>query len=192
MIRLSQLSMIVLLIWSSIFPAQAQAPQGINYQAVARDADGNPLSNQNISLRITLTNGYAGPLVYQETQSVTTNEFGLFTLVLGTGNTAGQIFSMINWPFISPWLQIEIDPTGGSNYTNMGTSQLLSVPYAFYALYGNPGPAGPEGPQGPAGSANINGTNNYLVKFSSINSGSNSQIFDDGTKIGINTTYPAG
>ena len=173
----------------------AQAPQGINYQAVARDADGNPLINQNIGVRISLNNGNGGPLVYQETHTASTNQFGLFTLVLGTGNPSGQIFSMINWPMISPWLQIEIDPSGGTNYLNMGSSQLLSVPYAFYALSGNPGPAGPVGPQGPAGptgAANISGTNNYLVKFSSSNTGGNSQIYDDGSKIGINTTYPVG
>jgi len=53
------------------------------------------------------------------------------------------------------------------------------------------GPAGPAGPQGPAGSANINGTTNFIVKFTGANTGGNSQIFDNGTNIGIGTAVPA-
>ena len=58
----------------------SQAPQGLNYQAVARKSDGSILQTQNIRIRYTITNQNGGTVLYQETQSTTTNEFGLFTL----------------------------------------------------------------------------------------------------------------
>ena len=52
------------------------------------------------------------------------------------------------------------------------------------------GPSGPAGPPGPPGAANIKGSDNFVVKFKKETEGGNSQIYDDGNKIGIGTTEP--
>ena len=131
--------------------AKAQVPQGINYQAVVRDASGNQLSNQAISLRITILENNT-TTVYQETHAVTTNGFGLVNLVIGQGSAIQGAFSSIDWSAGSYFAQLETDVSGGSNYLVMGSQQLMSVPYALYAeTSGQPGIQGPTGPQGPAG-----------------------------------------
>lgn len=152
----------------------AQAPQGMNYQAVARDASGNIYASHAISVRISITNGSGGSTLYQETHATTTNQFGLFTLNVGSGTPVSGTFSGINWSGTSPWMKIEYDPNGGSSYTNMGTSELLSVPYSLYA----------------ASAGNISGTTNQVIKFTGPNSGGNSLLYDDGTNVSIGTTSP--
>ncbi len=114
--------------------ANAQAPQGMNYQAVARNTTGTVLQNQAVGLRFTIRDGsMSGNIVYRETQTDTTNQFGLFTVVIGNGSVVNGNFSSIAWGNGTKFLQVEIDAAGGTNYTDMGTSQLMSVPYALYA-----------------------------------------------------------
>ena len=128
---------------------QAQVPQAINYQAIARDAGGNLLPNHTIGLQFSILDNTTP--VYVERFTVITNQFGLFTVALGTGNVQSGTFTGINWATGNKSLKTEMDTNGGNNYTNMGQSQLLSVPYALFAASGNPGPIGPTGPTGPAG-----------------------------------------
>lgn len=112
----------------------AQAPNAIPYQAVARNSAGNLIPNQVISLRFTLHDSSAsGIIIYQETKNVTTNSLGLFNVNIGQGNTLLGTFQSINWKLNAKFLQVELDTAGGTNYTTMGTTQLLSVPYALYA-----------------------------------------------------------
>ncbi len=129
----------------------SQAPPGLNYQAVARDNAGDILQNRNIKVRFTITNNNGGPVLYQETHSATTNQFGLFTLNVGNGTPTVASFVMIPWSTANAWLQVDMDPAGGNAFVSMGSSQLLSVPYALYAADGNPGPAGAQGPAGDDG-----------------------------------------
>ncbi len=129
----------------------SQAPQGLNYQAVARSGTGEILESRNINLRFSITDAQEGPVLYQETQSATTNQFGLFTLNVGKGTPMSGEFSSIPWASVNAWLQVEMDPSGGTAFVNMGTSQLLSVPYSLFAESGNEGPAGPQGIQGETG-----------------------------------------
>ncbi len=112
----------------------AQAPQGLNYQAVAYNAGGTPVLNQAISMRLSILDGSAtGNTVYQENQNPTTDNTGLFSIVIGNGVVVSGTFASINWGNGSKWLKTEIDITGGTNYLVMGTSQFMSVPYALYA-----------------------------------------------------------
>ncbi len=112
----------------------AQAPQGLNYQAVAYNAGGTPVINQGISVRLSILDGSAtGTTVYQETQNPTTDNTGLFSIVIGNGVVVSGTFASINWGNGSKWLKTEIDITGSINYLVMGTSQFMSVPYALYA-----------------------------------------------------------
>ncbi|MEM7037669.1 MAG: hypothetical protein AAF570_11870, partial [Bacteroidota bacterium] len=109
-------------------------PQALNYQAIARDAAGTALTNQAIGIKINILEGSAfGPVEYSETHTVTTNQFGLFTLAVGRGTPVTGTFPGVGWTDADQWLQVEMDPTGGTNYFLMGTSELLSVPYALYA-----------------------------------------------------------
>lgn len=148
---------LVAILLFSLHTIHAQAPIGFNYQAVARNNTGALLPNQNVSLRMSITDGQDGIVVYQETHSTTTNQFGLIILSVGRGAVVTGELSTVNWEAITPWLKVEMDPTGGTNYSDMGTSPLLSVPYALYAASGNPGPEGPQGIQGPQGLQGVQG-----------------------------------
>jgi hypothetical protein len=135
--------------------ARGQVPQGINYQGVARDVNGLVLQNTVINVRLSiLSGGPSGPVEYAESHSVLTNQFGLFTVMIGGGTPITGTFAAIPWNNGNQWLQTEMD-FGGNNFVTMGTSQLLTVPYAFYAL--NAGVVGPSGPAGPTGAAGNTG-----------------------------------
>lgn len=137
------------LIWSQL--TWAQAPQGLNYQAVARNASGIELVNQALSVQVLIHQSNAnGNVVFSETHAVSTNPFGLFTLIIGAVDSLN--FANIDWSTGPYFLEILIDPTGtGGNYFSMGTTQFMSVPYALYAKVSGNGPQGLPGPQGPAG-----------------------------------------
>jgi hypothetical protein len=108
----------------------AQAPEQLNYQAVMRNAGGEVLSNAKIAIRFTIHDGTAdGPTVYEETQAAETNQLGLVNLKVGVINSLQQV----NWGSGAKYLQIGIDNTNSGHFLDMGTSQLLSVPYALYA-----------------------------------------------------------
>ncbi len=125
---------ILLLRHGLLSQAFTQSPNAIPYQAVARNATGNLIPNQLISLRFTLHDSTAlGSIVYQESHSTTTNSLGLFSVNIGQGIPTTGTFSAINWKINSKYLQVELDTAGGTNYANMGTTQLQSVPYALYA-----------------------------------------------------------
>ena len=112
----------------------AQAQQAFPYQAVARDLSGNTLNNQSISIRFSIPDGSnVGPIIYSESHLTTTNSLGLFQLNIGQGAVITGNFTSIAWSGGSKFLQVEYDPAGGNTYTAMGTTQLLSVPYALYA-----------------------------------------------------------
>ena len=145
------------LLFCSITFAQS-VPQGINYQAVARDATGNEITNQSLTVRLSVVSGSAtGTISWQETHSVTTNDYGLFTTVIGQGTSTGAgssaTFDVVAWGSSSHYLKVEIN--SGSGYLNLGTNELLSVPYALQA--GNPGPIGPQGPAGATGATGPQG-----------------------------------
>jgi hypothetical protein len=113
----------------------SQIPQSFRYQAVARDNSGNILANQPVSFRISiLSGGVSGTITYRETHTgLSTNAFGLIELEIGKGMPVNGTFSAINWGNNSYFVQVEMDPAGGSAYQTLSTSQLLSMPYALHA-----------------------------------------------------------
>ena len=123
----------LLALMALVLTTNAQAPQGINYQAVARNAAGAPLIHQHVGLQFSVYVGApTGSPVYVESDTATTNEFGLFTAVIGSGTATTGFFSTINWGNGgNVYLNVGIDPTGGTSYNSMGTTQLQSVPYAL-------------------------------------------------------------
>ncbi|MFT5512786.1 MAG: hypothetical protein ACI8SE_001185 [Bacteroidia bacterium] len=113
------------------FLANAQSPDGFNYQAVARDNSGELLKNKSITVKaIVLSGQSASNKVYEETHVVTTSQLGHFSLVVGQGSTSDN-FSNIAWSENPHYLKIEIDQGGG--FAVMGTVELQSVPYAMHS-----------------------------------------------------------
>jgi hypothetical protein len=140
------------------FSAWAQVPQSVNYQAVARDAGGNLLANTAIGIQFSIHDITAsGTVLYQEQHTATTNELGLFTLQIGSGTPTVGDFASIYWPVDDKFLEVEMDVNGGTSYSSMGTSQLISVPYSLLAQTAETiGPnATMESTQLTSGSANI-------------------------------------
>jgi uncharacterized protein (TIGR02145 family) len=110
----------------------AQVPQGFNYQATVRNSSGVLIVNQNVLVKFNvLQNSANGTIVYSENQSANTDDLGHINLVVGQGTATTGTFSTINWGSGSYYLEIELNI--GSGYVAMGTTQLLSVPYALYA-----------------------------------------------------------
>ena len=112
----------------------AQSPEKMSYQAVVRDANNTLVASQSVGMQISILQGSAnGSPVYVETQSVTSNTGGLVSLEIGSGYVVTGDFTAIDWVTGTYFIKTETDPTGGSNYTITGTSQLMSVPYALHA-----------------------------------------------------------
>ena len=155
----------------------AQAPQGINYQAVIRNPTGSTVNNSSITLRLNiLQNNATGNSVYSEKHAPTTSNIGLVNVVIGQGTVISGSFPSIDWSQGPYFIEIGIDLTGGSNFSILGTQQLMSVPYALYAeTAGNPGPQGPQGVQGAQGIQGTAGANgkNTLVKTTNISASTN-------------------
>jgi hypothetical protein len=107
----------------------AQSPQKMSYQAVVRNSLDQLVTNHAVGMRVSILQGSSsGAVVYTETQTPTTNANGLVSIEIGGGTG----FNAINWASGSYFLKTETDPTGGTNYTITGTSQILSVPYSLY------------------------------------------------------------
>jgi len=112
----------------------AQSPEKMSYQAVIRNSSNQLMTNQAIGLKINILQGSpSGTTVYVETQNPTTNANGLASIEIGTGAVVSGDFAIIDWTNGPYFLKTETDPTGGTNYTIIGTSQLLSVPYSLYS-----------------------------------------------------------
>ena len=152
--------LVVLLITATTF---AQAPEKMSYQAVVRDASGVLVSEQVVGMRIQIIQGSEfGASVYLETQMPTTNANGLVTLEIGAGTVITGSFNSIEWDNGPYFIETETDPTGGSNYSIIGNSQLLSVPYALYAK--NSGNSTPTTPNLESVLSENNSANNQQIK----------------------------
>lgn len=125
----SLLLLICMLFGSELY---AQAPEAINYQAIARDTSGQILASQGIALSLSVYSGPLGDtLVYVEDHLVSTNAYGLFTLQIGEGTPATGTFAGINWGAADHFLEVSIDVGNGA--VNLGKRRFNSVPYALFA-----------------------------------------------------------
>ena len=109
-------------------PALAQAPETFSYQAVARDGGGQLVPNATVGVQFQLHSGAAnGPVVYAETHAPTTNAQGLFSVHVGQGTPTSGTFAAIDWGATSVFVEVGLDPAGGTAYSTIGNQQLLSV-----------------------------------------------------------------
>ncbi len=131
----------------------SQSPQVIPYQAVIRNADGSVMASSSVNMTFLIHDGTAdGTVVYQESHALTSNAQGLVSCEVGNGVVSQGNFSNINWGGGAKFLHVMM------NGTDLGTQQMLSVPYALYAAQsGTPGPQGPQGETGPAGATGPQG-----------------------------------
>jgi len=144
--------MVLLVTGAEVASGQTTVPGGINYQAVARDNNGDELVNTDIEVRFSVKTGSpTGPTVYQEVfTGVTTSRYGVFSLIIGKGDPVIGTFTGINWSTANHYLQVEVKFE--NIFMDMGTMQFMAVPYALYAGKSlEPGPAGPKGDPGPQG-----------------------------------------
>ena len=159
------------------FMANAQAPQAIPYQGVARNASGSIIASHAISLRISIHDLTAtGPVVLSENHSVTTTALGLFNLDIGTGTQLTGTLAGINWGSGAKYIQVEMDALGGSTYVDMGTAQLNSVPYALYA--------------GKAASLPDGTENGNTIHWNGTEWVADNSITNNGLNVGIGTSTP--
>ena len=131
-------SILLFLLTYALAPlAQAQqVPQGMKYQAVARNLTGGVLANQPITLRITLNSkvGTATTTHYSETHDLTTNTLGLFDLTIGAGKARTGTFNKVPWSSQDIWMEVAIQEGASAGFATVSSSRLLAVPYAFHAL----------------------------------------------------------
>jgi len=112
----------------------AQSPEGINYQAVVRDALGATITNSPVGLKLSLLQSSStGTAVYEESFSTFSNDFGLVNVVFGEGTVISGSFANVDWSMGPYYIEVSADVAGGTNYSVLGTQQLMSVPYALYA-----------------------------------------------------------
>ncbi|MBI9055430.1 MAG: hypothetical protein JEY96_16525 [Bacteroidales bacterium] len=125
------LNLILFVLFTS-FSIYSQVPEKLNYQAVVRSANGELIVTQSVDIQISIIDSIAGgDILYREIQTKTTNDFGVVNIVIGDGVSDMGDFSLIEWGVNSKFLKIEINI--GAGLVDMGTVQLLSVPYALYA-----------------------------------------------------------
>ncbi|HPE19582.1 MAG TPA: hypothetical protein P5200_11880, partial [Tenuifilaceae bacterium] len=111
----------------------AQPPEGFNYQAVVRNGDGEPIANQQVGLRITLQSEDATTVHYSESHLVTTSPQGVVSIIVGDGEVVDGTFAYIPWGSADIFMKVEVDAAGGTDYSELGTTRLQSVPYALFA-----------------------------------------------------------
>lgn len=149
--KIISISGILFLVFSAV--TFAHPPSKFNYQGVARNAAGQPLVNQKISLRISIfdtkVTNTTPVLVYSETHVDTTNAFGLFDVLVGGGVIVSGAMKDINWAQGEKDMQVEIDPAGGTAFVLLGKSRLQSVPFSrraedagMISMYGGVDPIG--------------------------------------------------
>jgi hypothetical protein len=148
----------------------SQAPHSFRYQTVVRNNAGELLANQPVGIRISiLSDSPTGQVVFSETYNLITSSVGLINLSVGTGAAETGSMEEIQWEKGTYFMRIDVDKDGGNNYEFMGTSQLLSVPYALYAEK--------------AGNSSSNESEMYWQR------NDNSLYYNDGN-IGIGTNQP--
>lgn len=162
--------------------------RGISYQAVARDGSNNLLTNTNINVRFTIKKGAAD--VFQESQFVSTNDYGLFSLIIGSTDEPG--FSAVDWASGEHSLQVEIDP--GSGFVDLGTSVLQAVPYSKVATEMNMADLQDVSSTAPASDQVLKWNGSEWAPAdggSSAWSVNGTDVYYDGGQVGIGTSTPS-
>lgn len=186
-----RIKILLFLLCSAIYwphSAQEGIPKRFNYQGILRTTNGDPRSNTVLNLRISLYDYLKSESVFFiEKHTVTTNLYGLYTLAIGGGQPQEGRMEDIPWQYGQIGVRVEYEDETGL-FQEVANSQLLSVPFAMYAM--KSGDAATRSGN-VSTSATGTGTLNYLTKFTAANTIYNSQLFDNGTNVGLGTTSPS-
>jgi len=129
-----KIALILFFVILTVITVYSQVPEKINYQAVIRNSSGELVTGQDVGIKVSiLDETSSGTVLYSEEHAVSTNAYGQVALEIGGGTPASGVFSSIDWGINDKFLKLEVDIAGGTSYVPMGTSQMLSVPYALYA-----------------------------------------------------------
>ena len=153
---MKKLTLLLTAILFAVTGILAQTPNEFKYQAVLRNADGTIIAEESVSVDISILQGSAsGTSVFDEIHRVITTAQGLINLNIGSQGD----MSVVDWSASTYFIEISV------NGTLMGTSQLLSVPYALYAETSGsstPGPQGEQGIQGATGATGATGADGVV------------------------------
>jgi hypothetical protein len=106
-----------------------QEPESFEYQVLVRNVAGEAVILQPVSIQFSILKGsVSGEVVYSETQNATTSQSGLISLSIGKGSEKSGDIKSIEWTSDSYFLKVETDTAGGSNFSEVSTTQLLIVP----------------------------------------------------------------
>ncbi len=130
---------ILLLAFSSLLSTllfAQSSPEGMNYQAVARNSKGEILANQPIALKVILFSMQSSgkQVYYNEVHDVVTSATGVFSLVVGKGTKESGVYENIPWALENVWMEVSIKSKGQADFAVISNSKLLAVPYAYHAL----------------------------------------------------------
>ncbi|HPF02090.1 MAG TPA: collagen-like protein [Bacteroidales bacterium] len=157
LVRISLLMMALGIVANAV-QSQSTVPLGLHYQAVARNSAGNELQNAKIDVRFSIIAGdpLSSPVFSEVHQNVLTSQFGVFSLVIGSGtpcgDAPGKSLAEISWGQANHYLKVEVKFPGYNDFIDMTTMQFMAVPYALYAQQSlEPGPTGPKGDPGEKG-----------------------------------------
>lgn len=183
----------LLIAFIALFANSQTAPLSFNYQAVIRDAQGNPIQNQQVGIRVSLHDDGGSNVYYSESHTVITSPQGVVVINVGEGTVESGSIATIPWSAASVHLQVDIDVNGGNNYSFLGSIKLVSVPYALYAASGTEGPQGPQGEPGPPGPEGpmVQGNLGETLRHTGVGWVSSSNIFNADSNVGIGTTSPS-
>lgn len=172
-LKMKYLQIIILVLLSQL--AFAQVPFGFSYQGLLLNVDGNGIDNKEVEFVITLSPDNDGAVVYyQESQTVETDQNGVFNFNIGEGLAMTGSMNEVDWLASVPYIGIDYDLSDGQGAQSLGYTQFNSVPFCFYSKYvvcqdgpkgfrgengpvGNPGPAGATGATGATGFSGQNG-----------------------------------
>lgn len=134
---MNSIKIIIAILLFSTCKIFAQVPHGINFQAIARDANGDVMENTSVQIRLTiLDDAVNGTEIYQELRALTTNGYGSFSFQIGRDPeyiTIGD-FKEVKWGQGKKFLKVDFDPTNKFDWSlTLGTIEFATVPYAFAA-----------------------------------------------------------
>jgi len=134
---MKKLTFLLFILFTSI-TANAQILPGINYQALLRNADGQPLASQTIMVQVSILHGSeTSAPVYTETHNATTNAFGQINLSIGEGEPTVGVFDAINWGNGPFFLKTAVDLNQSGTFQELEVMKFYSVPYSYHSNTAN-------------------------------------------------------
>lgn len=175
--------------------AYGQAPESFKYQAVVRNANGDIVSDQNVNFLIQIQQErIGGSVVYEEQHTIQTNEYGLVSLAIGEGTDREGRMDGIEWGSDEFFLNVFIDINGGTAFTNIGSTQILSVPYALHAKTVEENDDADADPENEIQSLTLTDSTLSLSLSNSVNlplkTKGDTTIYTDTMSVGIGTSDP--